>query len=383
MPDNGIYSFEDLRRKGQAVPISVVEGLLRQTEPIEVHLLNTDGSSEVRVTLPEGWNEGIKDLDDSLLTSCTISFKGGKTTYRLTKRAMLTILGKIGISDRYAYKAPGPLLEPHLNYWFAHEGVGGKPTVNLLTKDDYAVAVMDSAVPVVSNLTVLEQVKAYLKTNLKQTDLYIDPNVVNGFMETDFRIILPKVQFEVETTRNGVPQVDKWHFGVHVTNSLIATSAKPLTLAGFMVEQRSLTGILPEYSQITSFTKTADMDPDFLKGWVKSALDQIFAILPAEAELVQALPQHGLSGKISSLTTDIFRSMKIHRKVQEISLNNLIEEGDMTAYGLMMALGYAVSPASPTKFSHKVTNHVQRVAGTLPSRSEDVCDGCGRMHLMD
>jgi hypothetical protein len=378
---NDALSFEDIQRSGKVVPFSVVRDVLSRTEPVVEHVLETDGSSEVRLTVPEGWNLDLKKLDDTNLTTASISYKG--KDYLLTKRAILTLLHLIGISDRYAYKSPGHLIEPQLNYWFENEGVGNSSRVKLVTKDDYAVAFMGENAPIISNLTVLEEIRKFFKQSPSDPKLYVDPQIVNNYMETDFRIILPEVQFEVEVKRNGEVEIDRWHYGIHVTNSLTSYSAKPLTISGFMVEQRSLAGILPEYSQTNNYVRNTMLDMDDVRGWVGSTLSQVLAILPTEAELIQHISEHSLQGRVGYVTSDIFRTMKIHRKVQEVALDILAEEGDMTSYGLMMALSSAVSPKSKVKFLPKVVNHVQRVAGSIPMRAEDICDGCGRIHLQD
>lgn len=382
MTANNYTSFEDIQRAGKVVPFSVVRDILSQTEPVVEHILETNGSSKVRVTVPDDWNLGLKELDDTNLTTATISFQGGGE-YTLIKRAMLTLLHLIGISDRYAFKSPGHLIEPQINYWFKHEGVGTSSAIKLVTKDSYAVAFMSVKSPVISNLEVLEQIRKYFKESRTNPRLYVDPNIVNTYMETDFRIILPQVQFEVVAERNGVKETDRWHYGVHVTNSLMAYAAQPLTISGFMVEQRNLTGILPEYSQTNNYVRNTMLDMDDVRGWVSSTLSQVLAILPSESDLIQHAATHTLQGKVGTITTDIFRTMKIHRKVQEVTLDILTERGDMTAYGLMVALAGAVAPTSPVTFSPKIVNHVQRVAGALPMRAEDICNGCGRIHLQD
>ena len=378
MNDTGFYSFEDIQRAGRVVPLSTVRTLLEATEPVEAHVLETDGSSKVTVQVPDQWNQDLKSLDDSTLTSCRLHYDGN--SYLLTKRAMLTLISRIGLSDRYAFKAPGHLIEPQINYWFQNQGVGDEPTIKMLTKGNYVVAFMKTNAPVVSNLEVLEQIRKYL-VGRRKVELFVDPNITNNFVETDFRIILPDPEFEVSTVRNGETVVDKWHFGVHVSNSLIASTAKPLTISGFMLEQKSLAGILPEYSQVSSYVKNTAMDVEDLRGWVASTLDQVFAILPTEAELIQHMPEHTLTGKVGAITTDLFRSMKVHRKVQELALENLTTSGDMTSYGIMHAL--AKSVAGATKFAPKVVSHIQRVSGTLPVRAEEICNECGRLHLMD
>ena len=251
----------------------------------------------------------------------------------------------------------------------------------MVTKDDYAVGFMKTNYPIVSNLEVLTQVRKFLEKSKMKQRLFVDPQIVHNYIQTEFRIILEDEVFEVETERNGEKEIDKWHFGIHVSNSLISSTTKPLTISGFLIEQRSLAGILPEYSSIAAYTRNAAMDVEDLRGWIHSTLDQVLSILPAEAEMLQNMPKHDISGSTGPVMTDIFRSMKVHRKVQEIAFENLTVSGDMTPYGIMHALAKAVSN-SGVDFPPKIVNHIQQVCGTLPSRTDDICNSCGRLHLM-
>lgn len=373
-----VYTFEDMKRAGKVVDLAFVQELLATTEPVSQTILETDGSMGVRVHMPEKWNLDLKALDDSLITSCTITVEG--VVYQLSKRAILTLLSMIGFSDRYSYKTPGPLLETHVNYWLENKGVGKEDTVKLITKGEFAVGFMPAAYPVISNLEVVSKIADYME-KAKLGRILVDPNIVHNYVQTEFRLILENSVFEVKTKRNGVEEVDRWHFGVHISNSLISSTTRPLTLSGFMVEENSMAAILPEFSNLAGYTRSVAMDVEDLNGWIKSTLDQILSILPAEAEMIEHMPEHSLVGKVGTIATDIFRSMKVHRKVQEISLENLTVSGDMTAYGVMHALAKAVSN-STVEFPSKVVNHIQQVCGTLPSRTEEICGSCGRLHLV-
>lgn len=374
------FHFEDIKRAGRVVPLDVVRKILKRTEPVTGHLIRTDGSTNISVSMPTEWNVELKKQDDSILTSCKVTLED--QTYTLTKRAILTLLNLMGITDRYAYKAPGHLLEPHVEYWLRNDGVGRHEEVKMVTKDNYVVGFMSPELPIISNLEVLDQIEKYVKESGESKHLFVDPNIVHNYVETDFRLVLSEEAFEVETDRGGDKETDKWHFGIHVSNSLLASHTRPLALSGFMLEQRSLAGIIPEYSSPTGFTRTnsVSVDVDDVRGWIHSTLDQIFAILPAEAQMIQHMPEHRLTGKVGVFTTDLFRSMKIHRKVQELALENLTESGDMTPYGIMHAMGKAVG-AGVMDFSPKIVHHIQKVCGTLPARTDEICDSCGRLHL--
>ena len=375
--DTDFLSFEDIKRAGKVVPFQVVKEMLEHTEPLKLNLVTTDGTEDISFSVPDAWNVDLKALDDSVITSVKMTLRGEE--FLLTKRAVLILLKLIGLSDRYAYKAPGHLIEPHINFWFANEGVGSSVDVNVVTKDKYVVSFMGPEQQILSNLEVLEQIRKYLAKEYDVQDLYVDPNIVNNYVETSFRLIFPERGFSVTTVRDEGPETDHWHYGIHVANSLTGTT--PLTIDGFMVEERSLAGILPEFAQTGKYDRSRASDVDDLRGWVRSCVDQIMAILPAEGDIVEHMPTQKLAGKIGALTTDIFRSMKVHRKVQEVALENLTLSGDMTAYGVMHSLAKAT--AVDSDFPEKIVRHVQKVGGALPHRTEDICDGCGRLHLFD
>ena len=372
------YSFEDIARAGKVVPVGVVEKLLQLTEPVEQHIIKTDGTTKVTFDMPTGWNLDLREIDPSNITSCKVHVEG-LGSYYLSKGAILGVLNQIGISDHYSYKTPGHLLAPQLEYWFQN-GMSKDVDVKMVTKGEYAVGFMRPDYQVVSNLEVLNQIKKYLKDNKMKQDLYVDPNIVNSYTHTEFRIILADDTFEVDTIRNGEKVTDTWHLGLHISNSLITNITTPLTIAGFMLERNSQAGILPSYSNLMGYRRPSLMDPEDLRGWVHSTVDQVLSILPAEAELVQHMPEHSLQGKVGPLTTDLFRTMKIHRKAQEGALENLAQSGDMTSYGVMHALAKTTADID-LKLSDKVVNHVQRVCGTLPENSEAMCDSCGRLHF--
>lgn len=372
-------SFDDVQRAGKIIPLSAVQRILQQTEPVSEHLVNTDGTSKVKSLFPDGWNHGLKDLDDNNVTTAKLTFDGA--SYSMTKRAALSLMSLIGISDRYALKVPGSLIEPHVDYWFQNLGVGKTDQIKVLTKDSYVVGFMNPSSDIISNLEILDYIRKYFKGKTDGSDIFFTPDIKHTYVETDFRIVLPKVQFTVETERGGNKVVDRWHYGVHVTNSLLASQSNPLTITGYMMEQSSLASILPEHSQIAGFTRQTNLDKDDLRGWVRSSLDQISAVLPVEGEAVMDMVKHDLGDNIGDTISDIFRSMKIHRKIQEASIDILTDGGDMTAYGVMYSLAKA-TVGQFDKMSNKTVNHIQKVAGALPNRSEDLCASCGRLHMV-
>lgn len=377
-------TFGDITRAKKVVPFDLVRDVLERTEPVEQHVVSTTGEGNLRISMQDDWNYDMKNMDDSSVTSCKLYL--GDTPYVVTKQAMLSLLRRIGISEKYALRTPGSLMEPHVNYWMNHAGVGavGEESMLVVTKDPgLVVGVTSSKFPVISNLVVLNEVEEFVRDRGFADRVYVDPRIVNNYTLTDFRLIFDEVAFTVDTTRDSGKETDKWHLGVHISNALVSSESRPLTISGYMMEQKSLAGIIPEFSSLIGYHRSSAIDTADLRGWVRSTLDQIFDVMPVEAETIQDMPGYTFHGKVGVLTTDLFKSMKIHRSVQEAALENLMETGDMSSYGIMHAIARAVSVNADSRVAPKGVSYIQRVCGTLPARASEVCDSCGRLHLHD
>lgn len=372
-------SFEDIRKNRRVVSYDVVRSILQRTEPLSSIPLPTDGSVEAEFNFPDAWNVGLKELDEASLTPATLTLGGEEHT--LTKRAALMAISLVGLNDRYAFKSPGHLITPQMNYWVRNEGFGKYKSLTVLTKDSYIASFMGPDYKVVSNLLVLDEIVDFLSREYGIDEVYVDPFIDNNFQYTNFRLIFPERGFSVPTERSGRGKMeDHWHYGINVVNSLAGTTQ--LQLNGYMLEERTLAGLLPEYSQSGSFTLYSHPETrndNDLRGWIRSNVHQIMAVLPAEGEMMKDMPNHVLQNKIGPLTLDIFQTMKIHRKVQEGVLDNLAESGDLTAYGVLHAM--AKTGSMTDKFKSHIITHIQKAAGSLIHRTEEICEGCGRMHL--
>ena len=374
-----VGSFEELKRQGKVVPIGVVEKMLEATEPLERFSFPSSGTDELEFVFDENWNEDIKTLDPSSLVPVKVIYKDKE--YQATKGAIVSFVNKIGLSEKYATKCPGHLIEAHLNYWVKNGGIVLQDEMDMVTHLDFVVGFIESQSPTISNVLVLRTIKNKIKELTGFEDLYIDPRIEHNYIRTNFRIILPEESFKVTTKRNGVPSTDTWHIGFHISNSLVANSKKNLVVSGFVVEQDSLAGIIPEYSASATYSRNRSTDSDDLVGWLGSVVSQALAALPIEGEMMQNMPNHSLEGKISTLTSDIFRDKRVPVKIQSKAIDILTEEGDMTTYGVMMSLSKAVSGEEQQYHPPSSVFYIQALCGTLPSSVEEMCDSCGRLHI--
>lgn len=373
-----IETLEDMQRAKKLLSVSRVKELFSGLEPIRQVEVDISTENNITISLPEFWNEGLKSLDDSIMTSATLEMEGSK--YMFMKRAILMLASAMGISESYVYRIPGPLLETHMNHWLRNSGVWHKDTIKFLIKDKYVVGVAPESKVVVYNSDILDYVVRSLRKKSDGTTLFVEPNLTNLYTETSYNILLPEVAFTVDADRNGKKERDHWHFGIHVSNSLVSASRSPLSVSGAMYEHNSGIVILPEHSQIAVYPRTADGSPEDVKGWIDSSIDQIKAILPVEAETIQDMVNHELQD-VGETLTDIFRTLKVPRKVQETTVDILTDEGDLTAYGVMVALAKAGLERADNLTGTTFT-HVQRVAGLLPSRTDSLCNSCGRIHML-
>lgn len=377
-----ISSTEDIKREGRLLPFSKLREILETTEPVEQRDIYLDGTNDISMEMPKEWNLFVQDLDDSALTSCYINIAGSR--YQLTKKAVTTIVGHVGLSDRFILNTPGDLVEPLATFWLNNQVPQGRkePKVNLITRGDFAVGMTPSYLPLVSNLLVLDEVEKFLRARSSVKEIMVDPNIVNNYMLTDFRLVMVDDGFKVHTTRNGELEEDTWHYGIHITNALVTRATRPLNISGYILEEENLAGVIPEFSSLVGFSRQGILDVDDLKGWIRSTLSQIFDVLPAEAKLIQDMPELSLHGKVGALTTDLFETMKIHRRAREMATDILTNTGDMSSYGLMVALANTTSPRSHLKMSPRVVQNIQKIAGALPTRAKQMCGSCGRLHLM-
>lgn len=183
------------------------------------------------------------------------------------------------------------------------------------------------------------------------------------------------------TERNGEVETDTWNYGFNLINSLVTSSPKSFAMFGYLVDMKTGGAILPELSHLSPYVRRAGMTPEEVEGWVSSALDQILSVLPA-AEMIKLMPSHSLTGKVGAVATDLFRTMKVHRKIQERALEDLTVNGDMTTYGMMTALAKASNHPN-ADVPDKIRDHVMQVSGSLTLRSQEICESCGRMHMFD
>lgn len=377
---NEIYSLGDISRKGRYVTTTKLKKLLSIYEPIAEQVVDVDGSTDLSFELPDGWNHLLKEIDFENIVAATMTLHGKK--YRMVKGAIVDILGSVGFSERYVEKTPGPLLETHLNYWVKHGGVGRFGKISILTREDIVYGFSHPSYSVISNIFVIECVERYFKRRGILQDILVDPVMTNSFTNTNIKFVLANEHFEVEAVRNDKVEIDKWNYGFNLINSLVTSSPKSFGMFGYMANLETGAAILPELSHLSPYVRRANMTEDEVEGWVSSALDQILSVLPAEAEMIKLMPSHSLTGKVGAVATDIFRTMKVHRKVQERALEDLTVNGDLTTYGMLTALAKAANhPDTPVP--DKIREHVMMVSGSLSYRSKEICDSCGRIHMFD
>lgn len=375
-----VFSVGDIRASEDYIPFSDVKKVLARTEPVDTVPIYLDGKDSIEIRLDDDWNAGGKERYIEAPTGNTITING-KTWY-MNRSCTVSLYHKIGLSERFAYRTPGHVVEPLMNFYMndGHDLLH-QDQITLVVKDDQAVGITDPNLPIISNVLVVEEIEKFLRSEMGSSNVFVDSRISNTFGVTDFRLVMAEPAFSVDTVRNGRKHTDAWHYGVRVTNSLVTNSARPLTLSGFMLESKTQAGIVPEYSNLIGFSRRLALDLDDLRGWVRSTLKQIFSVLPAEARMVQEMPKYSFHGQMDSITTDLFSTLKIPRKVQTWALDRIVENGDMTSYGIMHAIAGATSVKYGVPMSSKASQYLQTTMGALPSRAQEFCDSCGRLHL--
>ena len=385
--NNELNSLEDVVRSNEVISLEELQSVLAKTEPVSSVVIGRNGETQVSFTIPSDWAEGIKDIDGSSLTSCRITIRGN--SYVLTKNAILGYCRMVGLSDRYASKCPANLLKSQLEHWVTTEAISTSGSARAIIvgedrpKDSvrYVVGFSNPDLPVISNVKLLEAIKVVAQLGHATGQILVDSNVTNNYLHTDFRLFFPEKSFEVETYRDGEDVTETWCLGVHISNALVPNAKRLLSVSGMLYRlSPSKSIVLPEYSNLTMPKLTAEFSDEDIPNWAASMLGQVFALLPAEAVLLQDAAKFDVTGRMGVLATDFFRTTKIHRKIQASALDHLADSGTMTLYGLISSLGQAATE-SYTAIPYDVINHVSRSCGILLTRSDTICKTCGRFHL--
>jgi hypothetical protein len=371
-------SVDEIVKEGKLISVDDAIKVLETTEPLDQVEFALDGSDFVKFTLPDGWNEDIKEQPGDFVTDCRIDIDGFE--YDLTKEALLTMTSAIGLQKPFVMKTPGSLVEPQLNYWVKNYGVAQAESMNLLARDQFGVAFVPSSKTVFPNIPILNRVLDRAKARFKTDEFFVDHKIAHSLERTALRLIIPSYTKTINSERSTRGD-DEWSLGIQITNSLSGHPETRLNVSGYLFAWWCRNGSISTHATSGNYNRRVQgQDYDEVMAWISAASDHIFEDLGLELKDVEALTEIGLTGELNDVVNDVFRQFKIPVPARKHIVSALIDSEDLSGYGLMQAITQA---ANDPDLTDKVKETTMRVGGVVPGVLSERCPQCHRLHVSD
>lgn len=370
--------FEDVVAAGNLLPLDDALEILATTEPLTETTFSLDGSDKVQFTLPNGWNEGVREEGPDFVTEATVSINDSDPV-RLRKEAVLSMTSAIGLSKDYTLKSPGPLTQANLNYWVKNHGVKQAEGMRMLAKDDVGLTFIKSSLTTFPNVPLVEQVVDRLKKKYQTDDLWVDYKMAHSLERTALRLIVPSYQRTIQSARHDAGKEDNWSFGVQITNSMSGHPETKLNVSGYLFAWWCTNGAISTHASSGNYNRRVQgQDFDEVLEWVGKSTDLIMGELDGELDAIQGLCSLSLEGELNDTLRDVFDQLSIPRPARKVIVDKLVDSDDLTAYGLMQAITQA---ANEIDLTDRVREGTMRVGGAVPHAMVDRCDTCHRVRV--
>lgn len=355
--------------KDQLLTIDEVRERLEPTEHLLSIPFETD-TTQAKFELPPGWNEGLKDLPGTQVTSAKVTI-GGKE-WQLTKDAALEATSIIQLTKDYVCKTPGPLVEMHLNYWMSH----GDRHLQLLGSTDSStgLAFTKASISPFSNSRLLDEALESIEEHYGEGEVLADYKFHHDLRRTSFRLIIPESLRHIKSARDGGVE-DNWSAGVSVRNSL--TGEKPLSIAGYTFAYWCTNGSISTHATSGNYNRKNQGQGDSVYEWAKASIDEILGGLEHELESISELVTTELSskGELTDTVAALFVKYAVPLASREHIMTALVESNDLTAYGLMQAI---TSAANVPDIHDRQVTQLMMVGGDIPHTMSTRCSSCHR-----
>jgi hypothetical protein len=254
-----------------------------------------------------------------------------------------------------------------LNYWSSHSP---EVTIKMLVKGSEALAVAKEGITPFSNLALLERAVEVVH-NLVGTDPWVSTLSNHDLNVTNMRLIIPVEAPEIYETERC--SEDTWYPGVSIRNSI--TGRKPLAVQGFLWNETEQYGVLTEHTSGHYNRKHQGQDLGEVYEWTKEAIEQVADGLDHEFEILESVISEGLDSP-SSILADIFKTYKVPIKLRQPIIDEFMDAGDETYYGLAAAVAHA--SAHTDGLPEHFTTTGMLVAGDIAHVGSQRCNSCHR-----
>jgi len=366
-------TVSDMRAK--LLTLDEVHDQLGRSEPLATH--NFTVGDAVRFTIDDDWHHQVPELDgtDPVKATVELGHGPGRVEHRLTKDALLEATSVCGISKTYAARCPGPLLQPHLNYWF-REGLAtkaGHRDYQLLSAGGNGAAITRSSIVPFSNLRLLDEAVDGIRKHFGAgTEILADYKFTHSLRRTHLRLIVPATNREI--TGTGTDD-DTWCLGLQLKNSL--TGELRTSIDGYLFRWVCTNGAIDTHATSGAWTRRGQGAEDEVYEWARSAVDEVLGGLEGSLDAVQEMVTIPIEGHVNDVLRDVFEYYRVPLPERARIIEALIEAGGpITMYTVMAAI---TQVANDTSMDPAHVENLLRMGGDLPHAATSRCDACQRL----
>jgi hypothetical protein len=351
--------------------------VLQSTEPLAFRDLTTGPHVRFKVgdeNKESLWSDDMLQMHGTEKVPVYLSLSHGEndsTEYQLTLDAFLESLKQFGLGFKYAVKCPNFLIEDQLNYWY-RTGLDNRDLKLMLVGDDNVAAALTRAtINPFSNLELVERAVTAIQTRYPDAEIFFDATkMAHSLHQTFTQLVIPDLTRQMTGTGESD---DLWWGGVQFRNSLVGDGQTGIE--GFLYRMLCTNGMIDTGPTAAGWSrKTGGQDPEDVYRWAQQAVDGVLGGLESSFDAVQSTADERIDGDVAQTIRDVFSEHRIPGPLQRGVLDELVDNDDLTMYGLMNA----VTAAANGEISSAHQQLLMRTGGDV-ARHADRCRECRRI----
>lgn len=364
---------EQLVEEGTLLSLDHVRGVLAETEPMNV--LEYAVGGDISFELHDRVSQQVRESEGPDPVYAWVTLPPNEESeepqrFQLSKDGLLTAAKAAHISQTYLQVCPGPLIAPHLNFWY--QGGLGPKDFKFLENNGIVQAVTRFSVTPFSNLRLLDSLVAGIRAEDSDNPVHVDSKFYHDLRRTHLRLVTPRHNRSME--RTGVED-DRWSVGLQLTNSL--TGEHPTDLSGYMFRYWCANGAIDIHSGAGRWSRRhGGSDSEEVYAWARQAVDEVFTGLEGSLDAVQRLADTPVRGDAADVLRELFERYRLPASDRDRIMRPLLDEESLTQYHIMNAITQAAN-------GHESPDQMMRLmemGGSLPRLNSARCD-LGKLHL--
>lgn len=331
---------EQMIERGKLITLDRGRELLRTTEPLAFIDFQTGDS--VRFRVEDEWHQDLDTKHGTEPVNAWMSISHGMNDgveYQLSKDAVLEATGVVGMGKAYVARAPGFLTQDALNYWY-RGGIDRELRLMVVGENQLGAALTRGTVQPFSNLDLLERSLGAVEARFPGLPIYLDgTKFVHSLRKTFLQLVIPGLGHEMVDTGDAG---DLWWGGLQVGNS--QTAEIQTQISGFLYRVLCTNGMIDVGATSDSWSRrSGGQNEEDVYAWAAEAVDSVLGGLEHSFDAVQSLATMPLEGEVGTAARDVFEQHRVPMRARERIINQLVEEDNLTMYGLMNAITAAAN----------------------------------------